>query len=57
MPIVFEEMTGEVEPRRGNPSAEGGTAASSGPSADELHELLSQQLRLLAERCERSRAD
>lgn len=57
MPIVFEEVIGEVEPTRGSQAAPDGAAAHQGPTPLELAELIEQHAMLRAERCRRSRAD
>ena len=57
MPIVFEEVIGEVEPTRGSQPADNHAAGNHGTSLMELCELMEQQARLHAERCQRSHAD
>lgn len=57
MPIVFEEVTGEVDSTRGSGASDSSAPASGGPSSEELLESVTQQLQLMAERAQRSRAD
>ncbi len=48
MPIVFEDVTGEVAPERS--AAAGGTSAPAPDGADDLREKLLRELALLRER-------
>jgi hypothetical protein len=57
MPIVFEEVTGEVEPKRGSASAASGETNPAEPSQAEMCEQVARHLHLMAERCQRSLAD
>jgi len=57
MPIVFEEMTGEVEPRRGDPAAESRSSASEGPPDEQVCQMVAAHLQRMTERCLRSFTD
>jgi hypothetical protein len=57
MPIVFEEMTGEVEPRRGDPAAESRGSASEGPPDEQVCQMVAAHLQRMTERCLRSFTD
>ena len=57
MPIVFEEVTGEVESRRDDAAAESHGAANDGPSKDEIWQLVAEHAHIMTQRCLRSFAD
>lgn len=57
MPIVFEEVTGEVDSRRGADATETRGAESTGPSKEEICEMVTGHLHLLNERCRRAFTD
>ncbi len=55
MPISFEEVTGEIQ--RAPSTASTGETPASGARAEDLHEQLERELRLMAERAARICAD
>ena len=55
MPITFEEVTGEIQRKPGTASAP--EAAPAGARAEDLQQQLERELRLMAERAARIRAD
>ena len=55
MPIVFEEVTGEITPERGAPQSE--TAAESSPGGENIGEIVRREMQLIGERQRRLRAD
>lgn len=57
MPIVFEEVTGEVDSRRGDAATETRGAANQGPSEDQVCQMVAEHLNVVKERCLRSLAD
>jgi hypothetical protein len=55
MPIVFEEVTGEIAPERGAPPSE--TATGTAPGAENIGEAVRHEMQLIDERQRRLRAD
>jgi hypothetical protein len=55
MPITFEEVTGEIQ--RAPSTAGTGDTPPAGARAEDLREQLERELRLMAERAARIRAD
>ena len=55
MPIVFEEVTGEIAPERGSAHEE--PPAESSSDGDQIAEKIRHEMRLLRERERRVRAD
>jgi hypothetical protein len=54
MPIVFEEVTGEILPDRGAPETDEGREGSRG---DDLADTVRREIHLMSERDRRLRAD
>ena len=57
MGIVFEEVTGEVDSRRGDSTGESRGSASQGPSEEQICQMVAEHAHLMTERCLRSVAD
>ena len=55
MPIVFEEVTGEITPERGAPQSE--TATETAPGGENIGETVRREMQLIDERRRRLRAD
>jgi len=56
MPITFEEVTGEIQ-REPAAASTGDAGSRGGARAEDLHEQLERELRLMAERAARICAD
>ncbi len=57
MSIVFEHVTGELAPRRGDAAGDSPGAAADTPAKEEICQWVAEHAHLVTERCLRSFAD